>query len=492
MSGSLRTLQRARVTSTARARAGGTGSASRNAGYPFALRARPRGRSAVSNLIIVLAVVLVAGMVTVAGAVGAAALTTAAAVGALSEGLPDPSQLAEMTFEQPTIVYDRTRQGRARPLPARAATRRDASTSPAARPRRDDDGRGPHVLDERAASTRAAILSAARRERLRRAATAARPRSPSSSSARDSCPRRSPRRAPTATCARPRRSIQSLAPHRAVPRRGGQAAVITAYLNEIFYGHDAYGVAAAARIYFGVTDLTKLTPAQAALLAGLPKSPSTFDPYQYAVEQDGKGGSSSRPRRRPSSAATTSSRTWRRRRWTQLSPAELEQALARAGRPRRRATADVPGGPFHLAGARQLDDDPGRPRRGRDRRLQRHHDARLEGPAARREVAHRRRASCPTSRARQGDALMKSLKIPRATGAGSGPARQGPPQRGAGRARLPDRRRAGLRRQRRLLPRRPGERASSRPSTTPRATARASRARPSSRSSTPRAFDAES
>ena len=108
MSGSLRTLQRARVTSTARARAGGTGSASRNAGYPFALRARPRGRSAVSNLIIVLAVVLVAGMVTVAGAVGAAALTTAAAVGALSEGLPDPSQLAEMTFEQPTIVYDRS------------------------------------------------------------------------------------------------------------------------------------------------------------------------------------------------------------------------------------------------------------------------------------------------------------------------------------------------------------------------------------------------
>ena len=48
--------------------------------------------------------------------------------------------------------------------------------------------------------------------------------------------------------------------------------IITAYLNEIYYGHRAYGIAAAASVYFGVQDLAELTPAQAALLAGLPKS----------------------------------------------------------------------------------------------------------------------------------------------------------------------------------------------------------------------------
>ena len=37
-----------------------------------------------------------------------------------------------------------------------------------------------------------------------------------------------------------------------VPRRGGKEQIITAYLNEIFYGHGAYGIAAAAEIYFGV------------------------------------------------------------------------------------------------------------------------------------------------------------------------------------------------------------------------------------------------
>ena len=72
------------------------------------------------------------------------------------------------------------------------------------------------------------------------------------------------------------------------PGEQGKERVITAYLNEIFYGHGAYGIAAAARIYFGVNDLAKLTPAQAALLAGLPKSPSTLDPFLFAV-RDKKG-----------------------------------------------------------------------------------------------------------------------------------------------------------------------------------------------------------
>ena len=74
------------------------------------------------------------------------------------------------------------------------------------------------------------------------------------------------------------------------PGVAGKERVITAYLNEIYYGHKAYGIAAAAKAYFGVEDLASLTPAQAALLAALPKSPSSLDPYAYAEEnKDGDG-----------------------------------------------------------------------------------------------------------------------------------------------------------------------------------------------------------
>jgi membrane peptidoglycan carboxypeptidase len=76
--------------------------------------------------------------------------------------------------------------------------------------------------------------------------------------------------------------IQAAKLTEAFPGEDGKRRIITAYLNQIFYGHNAYGVAAAAEIYFGVRNLNKLTLAQAALLAGLPQSPSTLDPFRYA------------------------------------------------------------------------------------------------------------------------------------------------------------------------------------------------------------------
>ncbi|HJQ84739.1 MAG TPA: transglycosylase domain-containing protein, partial [Candidatus Binatia bacterium] len=53
--------------------------------------------------------------------------------------------------------------------------------------------------------------------------------------------------------------------------------ILYLYLNQIYFGAGAYGVAAAAREFFdrGVEDLTI---AQAALLAGLPQAPSRYDP----------------------------------------------------------------------------------------------------------------------------------------------------------------------------------------------------------------------
>ena len=53
--------------------------------------------------------------------------------------------------------------------------------------------------------------------------------------------------------------------------------ILELYMNQIYLGERAYGFAAAARVYFG-TDLKNITLAQAAMLAGLPKAPSAYNP----------------------------------------------------------------------------------------------------------------------------------------------------------------------------------------------------------------------
>lgn len=63
-----------------------------------------------------------------------------------------------------------------------------------------------------------------------------------------------------------------------VSRRYDKDELLALYLNEISYGNHAYGIAAAARTYFGV-EARDLSLVQAALLAGLPQAPSYHDPY---------------------------------------------------------------------------------------------------------------------------------------------------------------------------------------------------------------------
>jgi penicillin-binding protein 1A len=53
--------------------------------------------------------------------------------------------------------------------------------------------------------------------------------------------------------------------------------ILERYLNQVYLGQRAYGVAAAARVYFG-KPLDQLSLAQIAVLAGLPKAPSAFNP----------------------------------------------------------------------------------------------------------------------------------------------------------------------------------------------------------------------
>jgi penicillin-binding protein 1A len=53
--------------------------------------------------------------------------------------------------------------------------------------------------------------------------------------------------------------------------------ILELYINQIFLGQRAYGFAAASQIYFG-KPLKDVTPAEAAMLAGLPKAPSAYNP----------------------------------------------------------------------------------------------------------------------------------------------------------------------------------------------------------------------
>ncbi len=57
--------------------------------------------------------------------------------------------------------------------------------------------------------------------------------------------------------------------------------ILELYLNKIFLGNRAYGVGAAAQIYYGKT-LDQLTLDQYAMLAGLPKAPSALNPIANA------------------------------------------------------------------------------------------------------------------------------------------------------------------------------------------------------------------
>ena len=55
--------------------------------------------------------------------------------------------------------------------------------------------------------------------------------------------------------------------------------ILEMYLNQIYFGHGAYGIAAATLTYFDKS-VTELSLPEAAFLAGLPKAPNTYSPYR--------------------------------------------------------------------------------------------------------------------------------------------------------------------------------------------------------------------
>ena len=62
-----------------------------------------------------------------------------------------------------------------------------------------------------------------------------------------------------------------------IERELDKEKILELYLNKIYLGNRSYGVAAAAQIYYGL-DLDELSLAQVAMIAGLPKAPSTYNP----------------------------------------------------------------------------------------------------------------------------------------------------------------------------------------------------------------------
>ena len=60
-------------------------------------------------------------------------------------------------------------------------------------------------------------------------------------------------------------------------RRWSKDRILTTYLNTIYFGHGAYGIEVASRVYFK-HNASELTLPEAALLAGLPANPTAYDP----------------------------------------------------------------------------------------------------------------------------------------------------------------------------------------------------------------------
>src|SRR3990170_2766530 len=55
--------------------------------------------------------------------------------------------------------------------------------------------------------------------------------------------------------------------------------ILEAYLNIAYFGHQAYGVEAAANVYFG-RPARNLSLGESTLLAGLPQAPASLDPFK--------------------------------------------------------------------------------------------------------------------------------------------------------------------------------------------------------------------
>jgi penicillin-binding protein 1A len=76
-----------------------------------------------------------------------------------------------------------------------------------------------------------------------------------------------------------RRKIREMILARRIEQHFSKEEILYLYLNQIYFGHGAYGVGDAARTYFG-KEVSELSVSEGAQLAGLPKAPSKYSPFK--------------------------------------------------------------------------------------------------------------------------------------------------------------------------------------------------------------------
>ena len=243
-----------------------------------ALQRRPQGRTGttIGQVLLALFVVMIATGGLIAGG---SAVVAMGAYNHYAEGLPDPvAALTNIPFEQQTVIYDRTGKielARLGDLKRELVTFADlpgeivdATTAIEDKdfwvnPGFDPAGIVSAGLDTISGNPRGASTITQQLVRARLLPPSAFEGSTYERKARE--------------------IIQSIRLTQAFPGQAGKQAIITAYLNQNFYGNQSYGVKAAAKGYFGKS-LDKLTLAQDAILAAIPQSPSKFDLIRNADE----------------------------------------------------------------------------------------------------------------------------------------------------------------------------------------------------------------
>ena len=247
-------------------------SAARTAARP---RPRRRARPTTVGYLAIIVFLFLAGV----GAI--LALASVGAYVALTEGLDDPAKLTDYVCPEETIIYDRT--GKIELARFGDAKREvvtfdqipkvllDATTAVEDKTFWDNAG-----FDPVAHRVRGARL-APRRRRGASTITQQLVRARLLDPALVQDPHRTAER-------KLKEIIQSIRVTQYFPGEEGKQQIITAYLNQNYYGNQSYGVKAAAQSYFGI-DLAEIDPAQAAIIAGLPKSPSNYDLVRNAIER---------------------------------------------------------------------------------------------------------------------------------------------------------------------------------------------------------------
>ena len=130
--------------------------------------------------------------------------------------------------------------------------------------------------------------------------------------------------------------------------RESKDEILAAYLNDVYYGRGAYGIEAAARVYFGLS-AANLDVAHAAYLAGLPQLPLGLRPWGGPRAREGapalrprtarrRMATSTQGRRRPRLPSRSPSCRRRRRWWPRIlssspSTSSLQSARTSPGGP---------------------------------------------------------------------------------------------------------------------------------------------------------------